>query len=217
MKIVLIGATGGIGSRVLDEALRRGHSVTATSRDPAAKLGSRAGMTAKAVNTADVSATAAVLRRHDAAIVSVKWNEVDIHQVLEAIRNSGVKRCLFVIGAGSLLRKDGRTHFEHMAENRNPAADLEAGGARLRGDEESKRARMDGDLACRLDPARRADGQVPARPRSPDRRRRGREPDHPRRLRHRHPRRDRDAPAPAQKVHSRILSLLDTSFRPRRA
>lgn len=116
MKIVLIGATGGIGSRVLDEALRRGHSVTATSRDPAAKLGARAGMTAKAVNTADVSATAAVLRRHDAVIVSVKWNEADIHQVLEAIRNSGVKRCLFVIGAGSLLRKDGRTHFEHMAE-----------------------------------------------------------------------------------------------------
>jgi len=116
MKIVLIGATGGIGSRVLDEALRRGHTVTATSRDPAAKLGARSGMTAKAVNTADVSATAAVLRRHDAAVVSVKWNEADIHQVLEAIRNSGVKRCLFVIGAGSLLRQDGRTHFEHMAE-----------------------------------------------------------------------------------------------------
>ena len=116
MKIALIGATGGIGSRVLDEALRRGHTVTATSRDPAAKLGSRAGMTAKAVNTADVSTTAAVLRRHDAVIVSVKWNEADIHQVLEAIGNSGVKRCLFVIGAGSLLRKDGRTHFEHMAE-----------------------------------------------------------------------------------------------------
>ena len=116
MNIALIGATGGIGSRVLDEALRRGHTVTATSRDPAAKLGSRAGMTAKAVNTADVSTTAAVLRRHDAVIVSVKWNEADIHQVLEAIGNSGVKRCLFVIGAGSLLRNDGRTHFEHMAE-----------------------------------------------------------------------------------------------------
>jgi len=116
MKIALIGATGGIGSRILDEALRRGHTVTATSRDPAAKLRARTGMTAKAANTADVSATAAVLRRHDTAIVSVKWNEADIHQVLEAIRNSGVKRCLFVIGAGSLLRKDGRTHFEHMAE-----------------------------------------------------------------------------------------------------
>jgi putative NADH-flavin reductase len=116
MNIVVIGATGAIGSRIVDEALRRGHTVTATSRDPGAKLAARTGMTAKAANTADVSATAAVLRRHDAAIVSVKWNEADIHQVLEAIRNSGVKRCLFVIGAGSLLRKDGRTHFEHMAE-----------------------------------------------------------------------------------------------------
>ena len=116
MKIALIGATGGIGSRVLDEALRRGHTVTATSRDPANKLTARSGMTAKAANTADVASTAAVLRRHDAVVVSVKWNEADIHQVLDAVRKSGVKRCLFVIGAGSLIRKDGRTHFEHMAE-----------------------------------------------------------------------------------------------------
>ena len=29
MNIVLIGATGAIGSRILDEALRRGHTVTA--------------------------------------------------------------------------------------------------------------------------------------------------------------------------------------------
>jgi putative NADH-flavin reductase len=115
MKIALIGATGGIGSRVLDEALRRGHAVTATSRDPK-KLAARSGMTAKAANTADVAATASVFKGHDAVVASVKWNEADIHQVLEAIRASGVKRCLFVIGAGSLIRKDGRTHFEHMAE-----------------------------------------------------------------------------------------------------
>jgi putative NADH-flavin reductase len=116
MKIVLIGATGGIGSRVLDEALRRGHAVTATSRDPAGKLAARPGMTAKAANTANVAATAGVLTGHDAAVVSVKWNEADVHQVLDAIRQSGVRRCLFVIGAGSLIRTDGRTHFEHMAE-----------------------------------------------------------------------------------------------------
>ena len=34
MNIVLIGATGAIGSRVLDEALRRGHTVSAVTRDP---------------------------------------------------------------------------------------------------------------------------------------------------------------------------------------
>lgn len=115
MNIVLIGATGGIGSRVLDEALRRGHTVTATSRDPA-KLGARPGMTAKTASTPDVALTTGVLKGHDAAVVSVKWNEANVHDVLVAIRKSGVKRCLFVIGAGSLLRKDGRTHFEHMAE-----------------------------------------------------------------------------------------------------
>jgi putative NADH-flavin reductase len=116
MNIALIGATGGIGSRILDEGLRRGHTVTATSRDPANKLAARPGMTAKAANTADAAATAALFKGHDAVVVSVKWNEADIHQVLDAIRKSGVKRCLFVIGAGSLIRKDGRTHFEHMAE-----------------------------------------------------------------------------------------------------
>jgi putative NADH-flavin reductase len=115
MNIVVIGATGNIGRSVVDEALRRGHTVTATTRDPA-KVAPRTGVTVKAANTADVAATAEVLKGRDAAIVSVKWNEADIGQVLDAIRKAGVKRCLFVVGAGSLIRKDGRTHFEHMAE-----------------------------------------------------------------------------------------------------
>jgi putative NADH-flavin reductase len=115
MNIVLAGATGNIGSRVLDEALRRGHRVTGLTRDPA-KLGARDGLQAKKANTAEVAAFADVLKGHDAAILSVKWNENDVHQVLDALRKAGVKRCLFVVGAGSLLRKDGRTHFDHMAE-----------------------------------------------------------------------------------------------------
>jgi putative NADH-flavin reductase len=115
MNLAIVGATGNIGSRVLDEALRRGHKVTATSRDPA-KLAARPNMTAKAANAADAGGLAATLKGHDAAIVSLKWNEADIHAVLDALRRAGVKRCLFVIGAGSLLRKDGRTHFDHMAE-----------------------------------------------------------------------------------------------------
>src|SRR5262249_59850874 len=34
MKIALFGATGTIGQRILEEAVRRGHSVTAVARDP---------------------------------------------------------------------------------------------------------------------------------------------------------------------------------------
>jgi putative NADH-flavin reductase len=115
MNIVLIGATGAIGSRILDEALRRGHRVTAVTRDPK-KVEARAGMTVSKGSTTDGPALMQVIKGHDAAVVSVKWNENDIRRVIDTIRRSGVKRCLFVVGAGSLLRQDGRTHFEHMAD-----------------------------------------------------------------------------------------------------
>lgn len=115
MNIVLIGATGAIGSRILDEALRRGHTVSAVTRDPR-KLDARPGMTIRAGSTSDGPGLTQVVKGHDVAVVSVKWNENDIGRVIDVIRKAGVKRCLFVIGAGSLLRKDGRTHLEHMAE-----------------------------------------------------------------------------------------------------
>ena len=116
--IALLGATGNIGRCILDEALSRGDRVTAVTRD-ARKLAARAGMTIAQGNTAEIDATAEILKGHDIAVVSVKWNENDIRQVIEAVRRSGVKRALFVVGAGSLLRSDGRTHFEHMTEAGN--------------------------------------------------------------------------------------------------
>jgi hypothetical protein len=113
--IALIGSTGNIGSRVLDEALNRKHSVTAITRD-ASKLKPRAGMTVRQGSTTDAVSMAAILKGHDIVVASVKWNEASVHHVLEAVRNSGVKRVLFVVGAGSLLRADGRTHLDHMAD-----------------------------------------------------------------------------------------------------
>jgi putative NADH-flavin reductase len=113
--IALIGATGNIGSRILDEALSRKHTVTAITRDPR-KLSARPGMTVRAGSTTDAPALAEILKGHDVVVVSVKWNENDIGRVIDTIRRSGVKRALFVIGAGSLLRADGRRHYDHMAE-----------------------------------------------------------------------------------------------------
>lgn len=115
MKLALVGATGNIGSRILDEALTRGHTVTGTTRD-ADKLAGREGVTPARVDTADIPALAQAIRGSDAVIVSVKWNENDIAGVIEAVRRSGARRALFVVGAGSLIREDGRTHFEHMQD-----------------------------------------------------------------------------------------------------
>jgi uncharacterized protein len=115
MKITLVGATGNIGSRILDEALARGHQLTGTTRD-AAKLPARADLNTAELNTADTTKLAAAMRGSDAVIVAVKWTENDIHQVIEAVRQSGVKRALFVVGAGSLIREDGRLHFDHMKD-----------------------------------------------------------------------------------------------------
>jgi len=113
MKLAIVGATGNIGAHIRDEALSRGHQVTGLTRD-ASKLAAHPQLTPKAVDNADVAALAGALKEHDAVLVSVKWTENDIHKVIEAIRASGVKRCLFVVGAGSLRRQDGQLNFDYM-------------------------------------------------------------------------------------------------------
>ncbi len=112
--IALVGMTGNIGSRILNEALARGHRVTGTTRG-AADPPAREGLTVATVYPGDAAALAAVLRRRDVVVVSLKWDVNDIDAVIEAIRQSKVRRALIVVGAGSLLRADGRLHFDHMA------------------------------------------------------------------------------------------------------
>lgn len=113
MKLAIIGATGNIGSRILDEALSRGHEATGLTRD-AARLPPRPGLTPRVADNGDVEALAAALSGNEAVIVAVKWNENDIETVVEAVRRSGVDRCLIVVGAGSLRRPDGQLHFDYM-------------------------------------------------------------------------------------------------------
>jgi putative NADH-flavin reductase len=112
--IVIVGATGNIGAKILDEALMRGHRVTGTTRS-AGKLATRERLTVATVQPSDTAALAGVLQRHDAAIFSLRWEVDDIDVIIEAIRESGLRRALFVVGAGSLLRADGRLHFDRMS------------------------------------------------------------------------------------------------------
>ncbi|HTT01139.1 MAG TPA: NAD(P)-dependent oxidoreductase [Steroidobacteraceae bacterium] len=101
MKIALIGATGNVGSKILHEALSRGHQVTGIARG-ADKLKGKAGVTPQQVDLADEKQLASALRGHDAVIVSVRHQHNDVLRALVASRAAGVKRVLIVGGAASL-------------------------------------------------------------------------------------------------------------------
>ncbi|WP_334184626.1 NAD(P)-dependent oxidoreductase [Novosphingobium sp.] len=113
--IIIVGASGNIGSCILREAIARGHAVTAASRDPG-KFPEATDFKIVRADTHEVEHLAELLRENEVAIFAVKWNENDIDSVIEAIRLSGVARAIVVVGAGSLEREDGRLHFDHMKD-----------------------------------------------------------------------------------------------------
>lgn len=118
MKIALIGATGYVGAKILDEALARGHEVTAVGRNPG-EAGERPGLTAKVVDVHDVPALADVLRGHDAVVNAFSPGRgisqegifekfvTGYRAVIDGAKASGVKRFLAVGGAGSLKTAAG--------------------------------------------------------------------------------------------------------------
>ncbi|MDG3443075.1 NAD(P)-dependent oxidoreductase [Nitrospirillum amazonense] len=101
MKVALIGATGNVGTRILAELRRRGHTVTAIARD-VAKVPVQDGVTARAGDTGDAAGLAPSLAGHDAVISSTRFQGLDLTSLLSAIKTAGVKRLLMVGGAGSL-------------------------------------------------------------------------------------------------------------------
>ena len=105
-KIAIIGATGRAGSQLLEEALRRGHSVTAIARDTA-KIGARAGVVSKNVDALDAEALQAAVAGHDVVISAAHFATLPASAVIGPVKNAGVKRLLVVGGAGSLLLPDG--------------------------------------------------------------------------------------------------------------
>jgi putative NADH-flavin reductase len=105
-KIAIIGATGRAGSQLLEEALRRGHSVTAIARDTS-KIDAREGVVSKAVDALDAAALQAAIAGHDVVISAAHFATLPASAVVGPVKKAGVKRLLVVGGAGSLLLPDG--------------------------------------------------------------------------------------------------------------
>jgi uncharacterized protein len=103
MKIAIIGATGNVGTRLVDEALNRHHAVTAIARD-ASKLSARTGLSPTTADAAKPDQVIPLLKGHDAIISSLRFQSPSPtpQQLIDLVRRSGVKRYLVVGGAASL-------------------------------------------------------------------------------------------------------------------
>lgn len=106
MKIAILGASGNVGTRLVAEALRRGHQVTAVARR-ADNQADTAQLTHIAADITDPSLPAK-LRGHDAIISSIHFTQASSDDLLALVRASGVKRYLVVGGAGSLEVAPGK-------------------------------------------------------------------------------------------------------------
>ena len=107
MKVVLYGASGMIGSRILNELLARGHQVTAVVRNPD-KVTASGPIVVKGDIT-DAASVAATAKGQDAAISAYAPPSAQVGLLQDAARSllaglekAGVKRLLMVGGAGSL-------------------------------------------------------------------------------------------------------------------
>jgi putative NADH-flavin reductase len=106
MKLVLFGATGMIGSRILKEALQRDHQVTVVIRDLTRFHLQDLKLTTLVGNVLDPVQVAKAITDHDAVLNAVGPGADVIvgsaHILLEVLPRTGVKRLVVVGGSGGL-------------------------------------------------------------------------------------------------------------------
>ncbi|MBO9634000.1 MAG: NAD(P)-dependent oxidoreductase [Chitinophagaceae bacterium] len=117
MKLTLIGASGFVGSHLLQEALDRGHKVTAIVRNTEKIKLHHPHLTVKACDVMDAAALASLVAGSDIVVSAYNsgWTNPNIYPdymkganaILQATREAGVNRLLVVGGAGSLEIKPG--------------------------------------------------------------------------------------------------------------
>ena len=109
MKIAIIGATGFVGSAILNELADRKQEISAIARNPKDNTNA----TWIAADVFNVDALAEALKGHDVVVNAFNpgWTNPNIYDdflngskaIQEAVKKSGVKRFITIGGAGSLF------------------------------------------------------------------------------------------------------------------
>ena len=111
MKIALIGATGFVGSNILNELANRNHEITAIARN--SKAAELPNVTFLKTDIFNVEELSEVVKNHDVVVSAYNpgWTNPNIYDdfiagskaILEAVKKSGVTRFITIGGAGSLF------------------------------------------------------------------------------------------------------------------
>lgn len=116
-KVALIGASGFVGSAILNELLNRGYQVEALVNHPEKNKMGNPALSVKKVDVADEKSLEEHLRGFEDVISAYNpgWANPRIYEdtlanypkIVEAAKKAGVKRLLIVGGAGTLFVKPG--------------------------------------------------------------------------------------------------------------
>ena len=116
-KVVLTGASGFVGSDILNEVLNRGFEVTAVVRHPAKIKIQNENLKVVKVDVSSLNEVAEVCKGADAVISAFNpgWSNPNIYDetikvyltIVNGIKKAGINRSLMVGGAGSLFIAPG--------------------------------------------------------------------------------------------------------------
>jgi len=102
MYVALIGATGPVGQTLSTELLNRGHRITAISTHPE-KVSEADAVTAVYGDINDPGSLAPLLRGHDVVVSCVQFAKYDHESLIQAVRESHVRRYFVCGGSGTLF------------------------------------------------------------------------------------------------------------------
>ncbi|EKU89168.1 NAD(P)-dependent oxidoreductase [Bacteroides oleiciplenus] len=116
--VVLIGASGFVGTAILNELLNRNHKVTAIVRDAKKMNASNPNLTIVEADVTDTDTLKEASKGKDAVISAYNpgWKNPHIYEdtlknyplIVESAKQAGVKRLLIVGGAGTLFYAPGK-------------------------------------------------------------------------------------------------------------
>ena len=126
--VLVYGATGKVGSKAVNEALNRGHVVTAVSRDPSRITLVHDNLTAVKGDVLDPDSVAGLVAGQDVIIISVRGvlgkskdpNDaipyIAVENVIDALRDMGdtAPRLIHVGGSGSLVVEPGVVYADTL-------------------------------------------------------------------------------------------------------